>query len=361
MTAFLKIIKNLIFLLTLLATSAAVFAAQNETTKRELVILNWSEYMDPDLVKKFEDKNNVKVKSIYFESDDYRDNYMLETQGKGIDIIVINGAKIGNYVKQKWVVPLTEKEVPNLKHIDKKWLSMFKLSEGYVIPYFWGTTGIAYLKDLVKKKITSWNDILNPDESLRGKISMIGAHRDLIGVALLALGYSINSTSFTELKKAKELLLKQKPYVGDYDYISLDETSTMVKGDVHISMGYSGDILQLREHDKNIEYVVPKEGTALWVDYMVVGSSSVNNDIAFQFINFLNQPSNAAKQAEWVRYATPNTAAEKLLPAEFLSDSLIYPPKEVLDKSEIYKELPPRGRDTEMKYFLVSYNNTTSC
>ena len=337
-----KISIVLFLMIPFLASTTVLQASEIDNSKPELVLLNWSEYMDPDLVKKFETKHDVVVKHIYFESDDYRDNYMLETQGKGIDIICINGVKISTYVKQNWILPLTEKEVTNLKHIDKKWLTMFDDAEGYVMPYFWGTTGIAYRKDLVKGKITSWKDLFYPKEELRGKIVMIGAHRDLIGAALLALGYSINSTSFEELKQAKDLLLKQKEYVKNYEYLALDENSSMVTGETYMAMGYSGDILMLQEHDENIEYVVPEEGTELWGDYMAVSTASLKKDLAYQFLNFINQPAHAAQMAEWVSYATPNKAAEKLLPAEFLSDSLKYPPKEVLEKSEIYKKLPPR-------------------
>lgn len=332
----------LFLMIPFLASSGVLQAAETDNTKPELVLLNWSEYIDPDLVKKFEDKHDVVIKDIFFESDDYRDNYMLETQGKGIDIIVVNGVKINPYIKQNWIVPITEKEVPNLKHIDKKWFTIFDGADGYVMPYFWGTTGIAYRKDLVKHKITAWKDIFYPKEELHGKIVMIGANRDLIGAALLALGYSVNSISFEELKQAKDLLMKQKPFVKNYDYISLDETSVMVTGEVFASMGYSGDILMLQEHNENIEYIVPDEGTELWMDFMVVSKASPNKELAYQFLNFINQPEHAAQMAEWVNYATPNKAAEKLLPAEFLSDPLKYPPKEVMDKSEIYKKLPPR-------------------
>lgn len=342
-----------ITLVIILIAPSLVISAEKNTSKQELVILNWSEYMDPALVKKFETLHNVVLKPIYYQSDDYRDNYMLEIQGKGIDIIVINGAKIRTYVNQNWIGKLTVKEVPNLKYIDKRWLSMYEKSKGYVIPYFWGTTGIAYRKDLVKHKIDSWKDLFNPAEAQRGKISMIGAHRDLIGLALKSLGYSINSTSFSEMTEAKKLLLNQKKYVKGYNYLVLDKSSSMLNGELEMSMGYNGDILSLSKHNKNITYVVPKEGTALWVDFMVVSKTSVNKKLAYKFFNFMNKPKNAAQQAMWTKFATPNLAAKKLLPKDFLANELIYPPKSVLDKSEIYKRLPPRVTRFRNEIFSV--------
>ena len=259
-----------------------------------------------------------------------------------MDIIIINGPRIRTYIKQKWISPVTEKEVPNLKHIDKKWLTMFDTPRGYVVPYFWGTTGIAYRKDLVKGSVTSWKDLFEPQEAQRGKVAMIGAHRDLVGHALKSLGYSINSTNFKELKEAKAVLMKQKPYVKSYNYITLDKDSSMVKGDIHMAMGYNGDIITMQQQNKNIVYVVPEEGSALWVDFMTVSKQSVNKDIAYKFLNFINEPTIAAQQAKWVNYATPNNAAKKLLPEKILTDTLIYPPEEVLKKSETYKRLPPK-------------------
>ena len=344
--------KNIFIVFLLLSVSMSMMSVQATESNRELVVLNWPEYMDPEIVKQFEQQNNVTIKNIYFESDDYRDNYMSEIQGQGVDLIMLNGVRVRSYVGQGWVAPLTIKEVPNLKNIDAKWLSMHQSTDGYVIPYFWGTSGIAYRKDLIMGEVTSWMDLFQPNEALRGKIAMIGAHRDLVGAALKAKGYSLNSNSYKELKEVKELLLKQKPYVDGYNYITLDENSPMVKGDIHMAFGYSGDILALKEYDDNVEYVVPKEGGYLWVDYWAVAKASRNKDMAYKFLNFINQPAQAAQLAEWAHYPSPNKAAEKLLPAKFLSNKLIYPPEDVLNNSEVFEPLPPRVKRLTKEIFL---------
>lgn len=325
--------------------SSMLHAAENGAAKPELVILNWSEYMDPDLVKKFEEKYDARVREIYYESDDYRDNYMLETKGEGIDLIVSGGIAIRRYKQQGWIVPLTEKEVPNLKYTDPQWLANYEDAEGYAIPYFWGTMGIAYRTDLVTTEVKGWKDIYQPDESLRGKIAMMTTSRELIGMALKSLGYSINSSDFKELEEARQLLIKQQPYVRGYDYIGLTEKSELITGDVWMSLMYSGDALMVMDHDgaENIEYVVPEEGGLIWVDVMSVSQASNNKQLAYQFLDFINEPEHAAQLAEFVYYASPNKAAEKLLPADFKADEVIYPPKEVLDKSEVYTRLKPRA------------------
>lgn len=128
------IIPTLVLLLVLISNSWAA--------EKELVILNWSEYMSQDMIKSFEKKYKVKVKEVYYESDDARDRILLDTKGKGFDLILVNGAVFKGYRRQGWLQPIDARYIPNLRHIEKQWLKIFKPAEGYSVPYFWGTLGI---------------------------------------------------------------------------------------------------------------------------------------------------------------------------------------------------------------------------
>lgn len=326
----------LLFFGMMFSTTYAAPAAQ------ELVLLTWSEYLDPELIEKFEQQTGIKVREAYFESDDLRDDMMLETDGKGFDLVMVNGVTVETYVKNGWLAKVDPARVPNLAHVEDRWRDMFPGAREYTVPYFWGTLGIAYRADLVETPPTRWMDILRPNESLQGKIGMVESARELMGVALKSLGYSVNSTDSKEIKAATELLLEQKPYVKDYTYIALNEDSSLVSGDMVAAIVYSGDALMVQEYHEEIDYVVPEEGSNLWVDYLAVLNGSNRKELAWQFINFLNEPENAAQLAEYVYYATPNKAAEKLLPVEFLEDEIIYPDAAVMAKSEPYERLPAR-------------------
>lgn len=307
--------------------------------KLELRFLNWADYMDPEIVREFENKYGATVRQIYFETEDLRTDMLLRSSGKGYDLVVCNDIGIRAYVRRGWIEPLTKSDVPNLKHIGRRWIEVAPEAVGYAVPYAWGTTGIGYRRDLVGEPVKSWSQLFIPTESLRGKILMVSDSRDVIGMALKALGYSANSTNERELAEAEQLLLKQKPYVRNYAYLSMGQESVLVKGDVWMVMMYSGDALMLKEHNPEIMYVVPREGGNIWVDYIAILRSSANKDLARQFINFINEPQIAARLAQFVYYATPNQAAEKLLPKEFLENPIIYPPEEVIEKSEIYEPL----------------------
>ncbi len=325
------------------AISHEAAAATEVASPRELVFLNWPEYVDPDLVSEFEQQFNVKVRQAYFETDEDRDKLLTQTDGRGYDIAVVEAVSLKAYRKRGWLASLDETRAPNLRHIDPRWRTAQDAAVGYGVPYFWGTLGIAYRSDLVAEEMTSWRQLFRPREAIRGRIAMIKNASELVGLALIALGHSANSSDPSALADAEALLLAQRPHVLSYGYISLTENSALVTGGLSAAMVYSGDALMLQEHNENITFVVPEEGTILWLDYLVVLESSRNKDLALAFINFLNQPENAARLAEYVYYPTPNVAAERLLPTEFLENRLIYPDEQTLARSEFARELPPRA------------------
>ncbi len=318
-----------------------VFMAYAEQPQ-ELVFLTWSEYMDPELIEKFEARYNARVRFSYFESDELRDEMLVNTDGVGYDVICSNGRTIKYYAQRGWLAPISEQDVPNKRYIESRWGEAFPQAKEYAVPFFWGTMGIAYRADLVEQPIKRWSQLLDPAPELQGKIVLVKDTADLMAMALKSLQQSVNTTDLKMLAQAEQLLLAQKPHVKSYSYVSLGEDSALVKGDAVAALVYSGDALMLAEHDENIVYVVPEEGTSIWVDYLLVSEASKQKKLAMDFINFLNEPENAAQLAEFVYYATPNRAANKLLPEEFLSDPVIYPDQAFIDKSDFYRELPPR-------------------
>ena len=320
-----------------------LYSMSHAAGTNELRILNWSEYMDPEIVKEFEAKYNATVKFTYFESDETRTDMLLEADGIGYDLVLVNGINMNIYRKRGWLAPLDEEKIPNMRHIDRRWIEAFPAAEGMGAPFFWGTLGIAYRRDLVEKPLRSWMDFFRPEKKLQGSIVMVKSSRDVIGAALQALGYSTNSIDNQALNEAEALLLEQKPHVMSYSYISLSKKSALVTGEVVASMIYSGDALMVQEHNENIAYVVPEEGSNLWVDYWVLMQSSNQKELAMAFIDFINDPKIAARMAMYVYYATPNLAAEPLLPADFLANPVIYPDRAVLERSEFYQELPARN------------------
>jgi len=329
--------------------------AQPSPDEKHLVFLTWSDYIDPNLVKEFETAYQCRIKQIYYETDEQKDEFLLATNGKGFDVVLSSGISIYHYLKRKWVLPLNNESIPNRKHIDPRWFEARPQISGYTVPYLWGTVGIAYRKDLVKGSVDSWRDLFLPAEDLRKKIIMIKDSRALFFAALKALGYSGNRNDLKANIRAYQLLLSQQPFVKAYSYIKLSPECCIVTGQCEMGMVFNGDALILNEYEPNIHFTVPKEGANLWIDYLIVMRASEHRELAKHFINFLHKPRNAARLSLFLKYATPNKTAEAFLPPGHLNNPFIYPDKTTLKNCEILKELPPhilRYRNNEISHII---------
>ncbi|MCG6860404.1 MAG: spermidine/putrescine ABC transporter substrate-binding protein [Chromatiaceae bacterium] len=315
---------------------------QPESGRRVLNLLTWSDYLDEDLVSRFEERFNAKLAFTFFETDARR-NEMLARQGPGgFDLAIVDTSDIPVLKKKGWIAPFDPAQITNLGRLHPRCRSGREEVDDYGIPYFWGTQGIAYRSDLVDQPITRWMQLFRPAEQLRGKIVMIDDPWDLFGMALKALGKSMNSENSEDWDAAGRLVHTQKAYVGHYGYIAIDEGSGLVTGKVLAAQIYNGEALSLQEHNKDIVYAHPEEGSSYWVDHWVLFRQAPQPELAHAFLDFLNDPRNAAANAQTVYFATCNKSAEALLPREFLADPIIYPPPDVMRRLEPYRILSPR-------------------
>ncbi|PJC87288.1 spermidine/putrescine ABC transporter substrate-binding protein [Vibrio sp. HA2012] len=316
----------------------------DNVSANKLVILNWAEYLDPELIDKFEKEFSTDISEIYFESDEHRTQILIDNHALGFDLILTSGINLEPYAHRGWIAPLSPDLIPNRAHINSKWLTAFPGAKEYGVPYFWGTTGILYRKDKIKYQITSWMNLFRPDPILKGKIGMFADGNEIISLALKALGYSLNEGSPEALAQTSALLSQQKEYVRSYQYLSLRRDSEILSGDLWMSIAYSGDALMVMEHDSHnrLNFTIPEEGTNLWVDYFTLGAKANRPDLAYAFINFLNRPDNAAQAALYTYCATPNDSAKTLLPDDYLDNPIIFPDNDVLMKSEQFRSIPPK-------------------
>lgn len=318
-------------------------AADSVNPPAEITFLTWNEYISEDVVAEFENQFRAKVNFVYYESDDARDEMLMTYGIGGYDLILLDSVNIPFYQQLAWITAFNVSQAPNLNHVKLPVLSNLNKKDHTCAPYAWGSTGIAYRTDLVSEPITSWKQIFTPSSELQGKILMSTLSEEVVGMALKSLGYSMQSTSNQELEAARQLLLQQAPSVAGYSAIaSISQKSKLISGEISAILTYSSDALMLNEIDPKIEYVLPEEGGAIWADFICLSDKASNPELAHQFINFINQPEQAATNATYIYSATPNLAAEKLLPADFLNDPTIYPDQALVANSETYKRLPPR-------------------
>jgi spermidine/putrescine transport system substrate-binding protein len=323
-----------------------------------LTIVNWEDYLSPKVIQRWEEKTGVRIKQIYFDNDEQRDAMLTSHDENTIDIVVIDEVISRAYGEKKILVdPAKSSELSNLKHIDSFWR---KQCSKYSIPYMWGTIGIAYRKDKIEKVPDSWWDILRPEESLRGHISLLKDAMDTFIPPLIVRGHSSNTGSVDELKQAFIDLSDLLPHVMTFIYPITYIGTHPDDSNLYMSMVYSGDQYALNkiQNSDHWEYVIPKEGTLVWTDCMAVLRSSRNPELAFKFINFIGRPEIAALNSEELHEASPNLAAKKLQSPEFVANARVYPDKALIKNSHYYQELDIdnlRLRNRIVQSLMVKY------
>ncbi|RMF16493.1 MAG: spermidine/putrescine ABC transporter substrate-binding protein [Gammaproteobacteria bacterium] len=323
-----------------LMMSAALLMLSSARATETLTFLTWEDYIDPAVVHDFEQTHDAKVRFVYFEDDDERELILAQTRGLGFDLVMLDSMLLPFYRDQGWLRPLSVSTLPNARHVVMPW-DQKPLGETFDhVPYAWGTVGIVYRADRVEKIPRSWMDYFQPDESLRGKILALNTVSTLYAMAFKALGGSMNHIDEEDVTRATNLLTLFTPYVKDWRNPELSENSELIKGDVVMALTFNGDALQLMEHDNRLAFALPREGTGLWMDTLVVMNNSPRARLAEAFINFLNDPEVNARNTQHIFYATPNKAAEKYLPENFLRDPVIYPDATVLQRSEVFTPWP---------------------
>lgn len=325
-----------------------------EPEKRTLVFLTWEDYIDEDLVREFEKKHNAIVEFVYFEHDEERDDMVASPEGRIFDVILVDGQSMATYRRLKWLTPVTTANVPNIKNYNNMWGEFRPESVGYSVPYAWGTAGIAYRKDLVNTPIDSLATLFNPPVELHNKIIMTPQILEMVPSALSFLGLDPNSTSTADLKRVETLLLAQRPYIQSYHGLVLDEESALVTGEASVAYAYNGDALTLQDFNDNIAYVVPKEGSPLWIDFLVVPSKSFQKELALSFLNFMSDSDVIAQNIETTYCASFNDIANAKAPEKLRKNPIIFPS----DISKLYFLAEPKPNAARKMTAILQLLNT---
>lgn len=328
--------KIIIALSILLMLTLSACGKEEVSPENQISVYNWGDYIDPEILKDFEEETGIKVNYSTFASNE--DLYIKLTQSQErYDVVIPSDYMIERLIKEDLVSEINFDNVENFKNVEEDLKNpAFDPENKYSVPYFWGTLGIVYNKKEIKEKIDSWDDLWN--EKYKDQIIMYNSQRDTIGPALIRLGYSLNSTDPKELEEAKESLIKQKKLV--YAYLDDDARDVVVQGDANICVMYSGDALNMIEQNPNLEYVIPKEGSNIWYDSMVIPKNAANKAGAEKFINYLLRPEVQAINAEYsVGYTSPVKGVKELLPDEIKNSKVAYPNMDELPPLEAYRYL----------------------
>lgn len=336
MRRFISFLGGILAIILILWGITSKMEAENNSGKKDsLVIFNWGDYIDPDLLEEFTQETGIKVEYQTFDSNEAM-YAKLAKGGVTYDIAIPSEYMIAKMMSEDMLYPLDYHKIKGLENIDSKFLNQsFDPGNKFSIPYFWGTLGIIYNEKLVKTPPTEWADLWR--DEYRNNIMLIDGAREGIGIGLQTLGYSVNSANQKELLEAIDLLYKLTPNIKA---IVADEIKGyMIQGDAAVAVTFSGEASEMLEGNEDLTYVVPSKGSNLWFDNIVIPKTAKNIDAAYQFINFMLRPESARRNAVYVGYATPNKVAKAMLPEDVQNDQAFYPSGATLDNLEVYNNL----------------------
>lgn len=322
-------------IVSLLLVSVVVFLAGcSNSNKEKLKIYNWGDYIDKSVIKDFEKEYNVKV--IYDEFSTNEDMYAkLKAGGINYDIVIPSEYMVEKMKNEDMLSKIDFDMLSNYDYIDDNFkTTKYNKALDYSVPYMWGSVGIIYNKEIVKEKVDSYDILWN--KKYKKQILMLDSQRDSIGITLKYLGFSANSINDRELSLAKEKLIEQKPLI--LSYVNEEVKDIMIGGEAGIAVVWSGDATYMKSQNKSLEYVIPKEGSNMWIDFMVIPKNSNNKDLALKFIDYMLRPDVALKNCKFTGYLTPHKEVKEIL--EKNGDKMLeYPTEEELEKLEVFLDL----------------------
>ncbi|MBM4152936.1 MAG: spermidine/putrescine ABC transporter substrate-binding protein [Kiritimatiellaceae bacterium] len=310
-----------------------------------LNVYTWADYMNPDVLKRFEKEQNCRVVVDTFDSNEAM-YAKLKAGAQGYDLILPTSYMVGVMKEQGMIQPLIRELIPNIGNVDRSYLVLTRDPQMEVsVPYMISVTGIGYNKARLGELEPSWAVLSSSAVSKR--CTLLNDMRETIGAALKSLGYSLNSTNEQELAEAQKVLIGWKKNIAKFE---VEEAKRgLASTEFLLVHAYNGDILQAMGENEDLAFFVPREGTSIASDDMVIPANADQVELAHAFINFILEAKNSAESMEFVSYLAPNIEGQKLVSPEFHDNPAIFVDAAILAKSEVLRDL---GADND-KYTRV--------
>lgn len=318
----------------------------------KLNVFIWSEYLDPEIVKAFEARESCEVTLDLYEDNE---SMMAKLQGGGAslyDVVVPSSYVVPAMVKLGLLAPLRKERIPNLEHLDAKFVSpAYDPGNVYTAAYLWGTVGIYARKQPGKELDETWGLIFDP-AAKPGSFLLLDSSREMMGAALKYRGYSVNSTDPRQLQEIAAVLAVAKQRSRGFEGGVGGKNKVLARA-VNAAVVYNGDAVRGTKEDPETYYFVPREGGVIWVDNMAIPARAPHRDVAERFIDFILEPKIGAQLANFTQYATPNQAARAFVNPDDLENPAIYPPAEMMSKLELVNDLGAQNRLYDELWTLV--------
>lgn len=341
-----KRIVAILFTVVLVFTMAvpALAADASDLAGTTINVYNWGEYISDgsegsmDINAEFTKRTGIKVN--YNNYDTNENMYAkLKSDGVSFDIVIPSDYMIERLIGEDMLQKIDFSNIPNYKYIDAKYKGLyFDPKDEYSVPYNVGMVGLIYNTKMVKEAPTSWNVMW--DEQYKGKVLMFDNPRDAFGIAQKLLGQSFNTTDEAEWRAAADKLKAQKPILQGY--VMDDIFRKMESGEAAIAPYYAGDFITMHSNNPDLAFVYPQEGVNIFVDSICIPKNAKNKAAAEAYINFLLDPDIAVENANYLGYATPNTAVLTREDYELKGNEYLYPEDQKMPKTEYFYNMPQK-------------------
>ncbi len=307
--------------------SSAPTSAPASDIEKQLYMYNWSEYISPDNIAKFQEQFGVEK----FQYDTFANNEellaKLQAGATGYDIAAPTAEYVPAMVEGGYIQKLDWSRIPNAQYIDPAFKGQgWDPNDEWQLPKDFGTTGILYRSKLVTEPVTSWQEFYDlATGKYSGKVVLVDSMGDVFVMPLKMMGKSLNSVDKEDLDEVRTLLLDLAPHV-----LALDSDTYQDKlssEEAVLCLGWTGPIVEMRANPDtaDIAYAVPSEGTLFWLDTWVLIANAPNPNAAYAFLNFIHDPEIQAEETNFNGYGTPNDEAKKYIDPEILADETFFP------------------------------------
>jgi spermidine/putrescine transport system substrate-binding protein len=323
--------------------SPAGGSSPTSTASGPLHIYTWADYSSPELYQRFQEKTGIEVIADVYEANEVMLAKMQAGGGSQYSVLYPSDYMVRQMIELELLTKIDQSRLPGLTNLRDRWQDpLYDAKNTHSVPVSWGTTGFIYNSNVLNPGPEDWDYLWENKDKLARKMTLLDDPRETIGAVLKSLGYSYNSTNPAELDEAYQKLRELKPAVRSFESFGWEDR--LIAGDLVLCMTYSILGNALPADNPELKYVIPKSGTSVWTDTMVIPTTAPNVDAAYEWMNFMLDPETAAFASSELKFATPNQKAFDLLPAELQSNTNLYPDDAMMATFEGIKDL---GADNE--------------
>ncbi len=327
-----------------------------QSNNSELFIYTWANYSDQVLTDAFTAKTGIRVIVDTFDSNETMLATLQTGKGTNYSIVYPSDYTVSKMIAAKLLKRLDPERLVGLDNLKERFQkSVHDPGNHFSIPMSWGTTGLIYNSDKITDPIVDWDYLWTNKDKLSRRLTLINDMREVMGATLRSLGYSYNATDPKQIQRAYDKLTKLKPAIASFTSDAWRDQ--LLAGDLWVAMGYSADAVNVVQQNPKLKYVIPKSGTSIWSDTMAIPKNAPNLDAAYEWLNFLLEPTMAAQVTERLSFATPNQAAYDQLPPAVHDNANLFPADELLAKSESIAPLDPSILALYDKYWTQLTSN----